>query len=336
MWFLARSKRTDIVMLDEPDVYMHPDLQRRLIRFLDGRFRQTIVTTHSVEILSEVEPRRILLVDKKLQNASFADSVSALQTAVDRLGATHNLQLSRLWTARRLILVEGDDMYFLKRMHGLLFPDSIDSLDAIPNFPIRGWGGWNYAVGSAMLLENSVGELIKTYCILDSDFHTPDEIASRKEDAKEKHVSLHVWARKEIESYLLVPETIARVISAKSDQGPTVSEVSQKLMELADSLRDEVHDCYVDSFLMQDRPKGGKPANQKARAIVKAAWGQSGGALARVPPKSVLSSMSAWSKEKFGVSFSKQTILQEMRADEIDPEVTMVLAAIEEITDFSP
>ncbi len=34
MWFLARAGRTHTVILDEPDVYMHPDLQRRLIRFL--------------------------------------------------------------------------------------------------------------------------------------------------------------------------------------------------------------------------------------------------------------------------------------------------------------
>jgi len=34
MWFLARSRAAKVVMLDEPDVYMHPDLQRRLIRFL--------------------------------------------------------------------------------------------------------------------------------------------------------------------------------------------------------------------------------------------------------------------------------------------------------------
>ena len=34
MWFLARSHAAGTVILDEPDVYMHPDLQRRLIRYL--------------------------------------------------------------------------------------------------------------------------------------------------------------------------------------------------------------------------------------------------------------------------------------------------------------
>src|SRR5581483_7679981 len=51
MWFLARSKDDPTVILDEPDVYMHPDLQRRLIRLLRGRFQQLIVATHSIEII---------------------------------------------------------------------------------------------------------------------------------------------------------------------------------------------------------------------------------------------------------------------------------------------
>ena len=62
MWFLARSEVSTTVILDEPDVYMHPDLQRRVIRFLRGRFDQTIITTHSVEIMSEVDPGSILVV----------------------------------------------------------------------------------------------------------------------------------------------------------------------------------------------------------------------------------------------------------------------------------
>jgi energy-coupling factor transporter ATP-binding protein EcfA2 len=141
MWFLARSKSSDIVMLDEPDVYMHPDLQRRLIRFLRDRFPQTIVTTHSVEILSEVSPQEILLIDKRRQRAGFADSVQALQIAVDKLGATQNLQLSRLWTARKLILLEGKDIEILPYLHFLIFPDSLESLASLPHLSIGGWGG---------------------------------------------------------------------------------------------------------------------------------------------------------------------------------------------------
>lgn len=51
MWFLCRSSPTATVVLDEPDVYMHPDLQRRLVRLVRGRYPQIIIATHSVEIV---------------------------------------------------------------------------------------------------------------------------------------------------------------------------------------------------------------------------------------------------------------------------------------------
>ena len=49
MWFLCRSADAPTVVLDEPDVYMHPDLQRRLIRLVRGMFPQIIIATHSVK-----------------------------------------------------------------------------------------------------------------------------------------------------------------------------------------------------------------------------------------------------------------------------------------------
>ena len=44
------------MILDEPDVYMHPDLQRSLVKIVKNRFKQVIIASHSVEILSEVNP----------------------------------------------------------------------------------------------------------------------------------------------------------------------------------------------------------------------------------------------------------------------------------------
>jgi len=333
MWFLARSKSSDVVMLDEPDVYMHPDLQRRLIRFLRGRHPQAIVTTHSVEILSEITHDKILMVDKRRQTAGFADSMEALQTAVDRLGATQNLQLSRLWTSKKLLLVEGKDVEILRYFHSLIFPESLESFASQPNLSIGGWSGWQYAVGSAMLIKNAVGEDIRTYCLLDSDFHTPEEIASRLHDASAKRVTLHVWERKEIENYLLVPSLIRRVISRLVSKCPSEEEIAEELDRFAEYSKDEVQDCFAESYYLQDRSKGTASANQKARELINGVWAKGHGAH-RVSGKSAISHLSKWSKDKFGASFGMVTLLREARRNEIDDELVRVLSAIEESSDF--
>ena len=81
MWFLARCRQCSTIILDEPDVYMHADLQRRLIRFLKGRHNQVIVATHSIEIMSEVDPENILLVERDKRQAQFTTDTPEVQTS---------------------------------------------------------------------------------------------------------------------------------------------------------------------------------------------------------------------------------------------------------------
>lgn len=340
IWFLARSRSAQVVMLDEPDVYMHPDLQRRLIRFLRGRFPQVILTTHSVEMLAEVDPKEMLIIDRRHQQSAFADTLPAMQRAIDGLGAMQNVQLSRLWGAKKLLLVEGDDMQILRRFHDLTCPETLDSLATVPSFSIGGWGGWNYAVGSSMVVQNAGGEEISTYCILDPDYHTPKEIELRRKDAENKKVRLHVWQRKEIENYLIVPAAIQRIIGQGCDAPPSEGEIIAKLLQLAAENKDEVYDTFAESFLLEDRGKGSKVANQRARAFLDPIWSTEQGALHRVSGKALLSALSEWSKSQYGVSFGVATILGALKREDLPAEVVAVMAAVESNerfpTDSSP
>lgn len=85
MWFLARSSKASTVILDEPDVYMHPDIQRRLIRYIKNRIPQIIVTTHSVEIMSEVDVDEILIIDRKQPRSRFAGTLPAVQKLIEKI-----------------------------------------------------------------------------------------------------------------------------------------------------------------------------------------------------------------------------------------------------------
>jgi energy-coupling factor transporter ATP-binding protein EcfA2 len=172
IWFISRVPRESIIVLDEPDVYMHPDLQRKLFRLIAGRFPQTIVATHSIEIMAEADPSEILVVDKRKRRSRFANSEPAVQLLIDQIGGVHNVHLARLWSARKFLLLEGEDMALLRRFHAVLYPEADLPLDALPSLSIGGWTGWPRAIGSSLAMKNAVGDRIVSYCILDRDYHT--------------------------------------------------------------------------------------------------------------------------------------------------------------------
>jgi len=337
MWFLARCSQSETVILDEPDVYMHADLQRRLIRFLRGRHPQVIVATHSIEIMSEVDPESILVVDRDKRQAQFTTDIPQVQQVVDQIGGVENLQLARLWGSRRCLFVEGDDLGFLKQFQNKVLPRSVDPIDAIPNLSVGGWGGWSYAIGSSMLLGSSIGQSIRSYCIFDSDFHTPNQIATREHEAEEKGLCLHIWKKKEIENYLLVPDAIYRTVVRRARDGePRLSAelISQKIFEIAGTFRDEVMDAYSAEFLAENRAGGATQANRAARERMTAEWETVQERLSLVSGKQILGKLSEWMQANYGVPISPMRIARELRRNEIADEVVDVLTAIEDNRPF--
>jgi len=332
MWFLARATSSSTVALDEPDVYMHADLQRKLIRLVAPRYTQTIIATHSVEIVSEVEPESILIVERRRRASTYANTLPGVQGLIDRIGGVHNVHLARLASARRCVLVEGDDLKVLRHVYNRLFPDSLEPLDTIPNMSIGGWEGWNYAVGSSMLLRDAVGAPIRVYCILDRDYRTAKVISERYRSASTASVDLHVWKRKEMENYLLVPTAIARIMSQGyrgKEAPPTAEDVCAKLEDIISELRDACVDSFAEELVKQRQVKSVKEANPMARAIVSAAYQTPEGRLEIVSGKEAISRMSSWAQGTFGVSLSITRIAREIERQEINPELAAVMYAIQ-------
>lgn len=339
LWFIVRTRDGGSIVLDEPDVYMHPDLQRRLIRLLRSQHRDLVIATHSTEILAEVDPTNVLVLDRDLRKSTYAIDLPAVQRVVDGIGSAQNLQIARLWKAKSLVLVEGDDMKVLKRVHDLLFPSSDLPLDAIPNWSIGGWTGWHRAVASVVALHNSVDERIRAYCILDSDYHLDEEKAKRIHEAQANQIELHILSMKEIENYLVIPSLVQRVIGesvSHSVRPPTIEDVARQIDGVSLGLLNDAQDCYVTEFHLANRRASPAEASKQARELVAAKVARPRGALGVVSGKDVLSRLSAWSSAEFGVSFGVGSLIRMMRRHEVDNELGELVAAITAARPFPP
>ncbi len=331
IWFVAQAPRNSTVVLDEPDVYMHPDLQHRLLEFVEGRYEQVVVTTHSVEIIATADPGSLVLVDRAARNSTFATSLPAAQSVIHSLGGVYSLDVARLFQSRRFLMVEGKDVPILHALQRTALPEARTSIASIPKYETGGWGGWRHAIGSELPRKNGIGERIHTYAIFDRDYFPQSVIDERYAEGKAKSVRLHVWRRKEIENYLLVPGAIARAIASRHRKGqpPSPAEVEAKLEEALDELKEDTVHAMADYLQHEDGHLSVKGAIARARTILDPQWQTQEGRCSVVSGKAALRVLSRWADHTYGSGFTAITVAKAMHGDEIDKDVTRVLRAIE-------
>lgn len=92
IWFICKSAKSETVILDEPDVYMHPDLQRSLVKIVKNRFKQVKVL-HSISNMKD-ENKFNECLNKKIDEY-FKDKVADLL-------ASKLKDLNRSWDISRL------------------------------------------------------------------------------------------------------------------------------------------------------------------------------------------------------------------------------------------
>lgn len=68
--FIVKSAGASLLVIDEPDIYLHSDLQRQLVAVLRELGPDIVLATHSTEIIAECEPNSLLNVNKRKTSAS--------------------------------------------------------------------------------------------------------------------------------------------------------------------------------------------------------------------------------------------------------------------------
>lgn len=66
---LHRADPTTMIVIDEPEVYLHPEIQRKLLQVLKSTGADILVATHSIEIIAEAELHEVLIIDKRKTSA---------------------------------------------------------------------------------------------------------------------------------------------------------------------------------------------------------------------------------------------------------------------------
>ena len=322
VWFISRCSPEGTIVLDEPDVYMHPDLQRKIYKIVSARFKQVIIATHSVEIISAAEPHQIVTVNKSTRKMQYANNYKAVQSVITNLGSEYNLSLTRLGNSKKCVFVEGRDVKTLTKLQAIIDPLYQTPIDHIPSVSLGGWTRFDEALGASRLFYEETRGDIQTYCILDRDFHTKEEIDDLYKKAEESHLILHIWNRKEIENYLVSPKAIFRMIGFEEKDW---DKFYGEFMDVTDSLRSSTLSSKMDYLSTLHRSKTPSAIMNLATELLKEPWSSLDGRLSVVNGKDLLSTVNSWLREKYKVKSSRDKLIKSLSPDDISQEIKDVI-----------
>lgn len=321
LWFLCRADTNSFVVLDEPDIYLHADMQRKIAKLvINAGYRQAAIATHSAEIIGDVDPSAITVIRKRERSSWKPSRKRELQQVIDELGSRHNLQLSKLSLARKITLYEGEDQKYLSEMALKIDSDSYQRFQALPSFDINGVDNWKQAVGAGRALHTATDGSIPVYLVIDRDYKTEIEIQSLREKCIDGHLVLYCWSKKEIESFFVDEQTIFEIVAAKAN-AVTLDDIRTELQLSIESLTEYTVGVIADQWHLQNKKESVSAAMMYGKAQF-ASLCSTRRAQDVVSGKRLISELSSRTKKRWNVSFGPMTLCRSTPIDRFDSELT--------------
>ena len=331
--FLVHS-RPGILLVDEPDAHLHSSLQRLVVDVLRNASRelglQVLLATHSKEIVNYVDPSELLVVDRKQEVLRGLGEHESAISVLESLGSIDSIDAYHVITNRKVVLVEGtSDTRVLRSLAAKVDNHVFEGADRLVVIETGG-ESTPAARTDLAILERIMGNDVRTLQILDRDARLPASVA-RAETGSPR--PLHVWKRDSIESYLVIPGAISRLVTAKkADLDPI--EVLIVVHAMCDAAVDDLREATFDRVATRYRHdviarEGRNVEPAEANAAAREAMKERDALQRLTRGKDLLAMVRRRVQEKFGVSFGNQALVAEATEEEVDPEVWGILRDIQ-------
>ena len=337
---ISRCGGSDILVVDEPEVYLHPEVQRQLLGILRYVNPNVLFATHSVEIITEADPSEIMLVDKSRRSARRLRDVEGVQQAINNIGSIQNITLTELARNKRLLFVEGQSDYrIVKKFAKLLGYSELATGSGLTALDSGGFESWTKVKALAWGFRKTLGSEIKIATVYDRDYRCEDEIDHLTTELEHEVALVHFHQRKEIENYLLSPETIGR--SAKQAirkrnrlMGKELS-VDLDVCALLDAITQEMKtNCsgqYISKYCHYFKASSKDQATlaSEALAIFEEKWSELKSRLEIVPGKQVLKKVRENFEMEYGITLTDLSIIQSYKPDEVPNDMVQLVERLE-------
>ena len=349
---IVNGRGSTVLVVDEPEIYLHPDVQRQLVGILRRSGSDIVMASHSPEIIGEADPAEIVLIDKGRRAGQRLRDVDAVQSVLDQLGSSQNITLTKLARNRRVLFVEDEyDFGIIRRFAQRLGYADLASGCDVTAVPSNGFSSWERVHALGWGIPRALGKNLLIAVVYDRDYWSTEHIGEIQKKLETSTAFVHFHARKEIENYLLVPSVFYRALtdalSEKKERGdvqkvamPTEQDIRTLLAEITESEKSAVQAQYIarrQDFLRQSHSKLDlATAAQETLQFIDSKWRILEDRIEIVPGKLVLAALRQRVRERFSVNVSDHRVIGAFQLDEVPADLRRLIEGLESFRTMRP
>ena len=338
--YIIKNKKSTIFIVDEPDIYLHSELQRQLLVLLKTLGPDIIMATHSTEIISEAELNDILIVNKTLKSAKRIKDPSELQKIFRTLGSNLNPILTQIAKSKRVLFVEGKDFSIFSKLARKISLEQVANRTDFAVVPVEGFNPVKLRAFK-LGIEKTIGSNVLSAVIFDRDYRSENEVKSELAELSKGNHFAHIHSLKEIENFLIIPNAIKKAIIDKLDEanartGKLIAfneNINDVLTTISDDFKYRIQaqlQSHQQKFEKQIDPRT-DPSTiiEKILTEFDLAWGDLNRRLKIIPGKEFLSNVNQYLQDKYGISISYMNIISSIGTGDFPKELRALLTDID-------
>ena len=338
--YIIKNKNASLFLIDEPDIYLHSDLQRQLLGILKNLGPDIIIATHSTEIISEAEMNDILVINKLHSSANRIKDNGQFSSIFGILGSNLNPVLTQISKTKKVVFVEGKDFNVISKFAKIIGFDRVANRSGFAVIPVEGFQPARlHAMKEGII--RTIGLSIKSCVIFDRDYRSDIEIGELLEELAVGSEFAHIHACKELENFLLVPEAIEKAIKSRINDrkiriGQT-KEFEESITELLLTISDKFK-IHTQSQLQSHQINYGKsykPGIDVSTLIAQTItefegqWQTLENRLRLICGKDFLSELNVYLQEQYKIMISTSLIIANITVKNTPEEIKQIVRSID-------
>lgn len=340
---ISRAADDTLLVIDEPEIYLHPEVQRQLLVILREAGPDILIATHSTEIMAEADPTEILLIDKRRRSGDRLRDIEGVQRTMELVGSVQNITLTQLARSRRLVFVEGThDFQIIRRFARRAGMVELAAGIGLTALESQGFSAWERIKSLGWGFESLLDAKMRIAAVFDRDFWSKEEVEDIRADLA-KHLDFaHIHERKEIENYLLEPQVLQRAIERAVEErnartsgwNTTAPDVAAILDAITTPMKGEMQAQYQarrgDYLKAENSPKDSATVNLETITWFEEQWQELSTRIRIVHGKKALRALRAALQREHGVTLTDIRIIDAYRRDEIPNDLAQLLDRLDD------